>query len=322
MAAALDTIVPRVRDLRELRSGELAPLLDEELAAWQRDLDWDFRASADLVRRFVHMQALTGFALMSGDEPVGYSYFVCEERKGLIGDLYVREKFRTVENENLLLGSVVDALMSMPFVRRIESQLMMLGPGMSRPMPREHRLQAFPRLFMHAPLEPARDLSARTPKQRTLFEVWSERRQEDAAGVIALAYEGHIDSQINDQYRSVGGARRFLLNIVQYPGCGSFFHPASFVATDAGTGQACGICLSSLVRQDVGHITQICVTPEVAGTGVGYELLRRSMVALAEAGCRSVSLTVTSANDNAIALYRRVGFEDRRRFAAYVWDGF
>jgi len=322
MAAALETLPPRLLDLKELQPSDLAAVLDEETAAWSRDLDWDFRASSDLVRRFVNMQALTGFALVSGHETVGYSYYVCEERKGLIGDLYVAERFRTVENENLLLGSVVDALMSMPTVGRIESQLMMLGQSTNRPMPRAHRLQAFPRVFMQAPLDQARDLPGVAPKQRTVFEVWSERRQEDAARVIALAYAGHIDSQINDQYRSVSGARRFLLNIVQYPGCGNFFHPASMVAVDLASGQVCGICLSSLVREDVGHITQICVTPDVHGTGVGYELLRRSMVALSQAGCQSVSLTVTSANDTAIALYRRVGFDERRRFAAHVWEGF
>jgi ribosomal protein S18 acetylase RimI-like enzyme len=305
-----------------LQPSDLSTVLDEETEAWERELDWDFRASSDLVRRFVSMQALTGFALVDGREAIGYSYFVCEERKGLIGDLYVSERSRTVENENLLLGAVVDSLISLPFVRRIESQLMMLGQGANRPMPRAHRLQAFPRLFMEASLEHARDLAPATPKQRTVFEHWSERRQEDAARVIALAYEGHIDSQINDQYRSVSGARRFLLNIVQYPGCGTFFNPASMVAVDLASGQVCGICLASLVREDVGHITQICVTPEVGGTGVGYELLRRSMVALHQAGCHSVSLTVTTANDGAIALYRRVGFDDRRRFAAYVWEGF
>src|SRR5947209_5254613 len=255
MAAALETLSPRTVDLKDLQPGDLAAVLQEETATWSRELDWDFRASSDLVRRFVHLQALTGFALISGREAVGYSYYVCEERKGLIGDLYVVQRFRTVENENLLLGSVVDALMSMPAVRRIESQLMMLGQSTNRSMPRAHRLQAFPRLFMEAPLEQARDLATATPKRRTAFEVWSERRQEDAARVIALAYEGHIDSQINDQYRSVSGARRFLLNIVQYPGCGNFFHPASMVATDIASGQVCGICLSSLVRQDVGHIT-------------------------------------------------------------------
>jgi ribosomal protein S18 acetylase RimI-like enzyme len=322
MAAALETLTPHVVDLKELQPSDLAVVLDEETAAWSRQLDWDFRASSDLVRRFVSMQALTGFALVSGLQAIGYSYYVCEERKGLIGDLYVAERFRTVENENLLLGSVVDALISMPAVRRIESQLMMLGQSTNRTMPREHRLQAFPRVFMQAPLERARDLAAVAPKQRTVFEAWSERRQEEAARVIALAYERHIDSQINDQYRSVAGARRFLLNIVQYPGCGSFFQPASMIAVDLASGHVCGICLSSLVREDVGHITQICVTPDVHGTGVGYELLRRSMLALSQAGCRSVSLTVTSANDGAIALYRRVGFDERRRFAAHVWEGF
>ena len=322
MAAAPDSPTLRVRDLREVPSSELSPLLDEEREAWRRDLDWDFRASADLVRRFVHMQALTGFALVSGDEPAGYSYYVCEERKGLIGDLYVRGRYRTVESENLLLGAVVDALMSLPGVRRIESQLMVLGEDWNRPLPRAHRVQAFPRLFLQAPLEYARALPARPPKRPARFEVWSERRQEDAAGIIAEAYEGHVDSLINDQYRSVSGARRFLLNIVQYPGCGGFFFPASFVSVDPESGHARGICLSSLVSEDVGHITQICVTPDVAGMGIGYELLRRSMVALAQAGCRAVSLTVTAANDTAIALYRRVGFAERRRFAAYVWEGF
>lgn len=321
MAAAPDRLRPCVVDLREIDAPELDALLDEEITAWRSELDWDFCASADLVRRFVQMQALTGFALLVEGEVAGYSYYVCEERKGLIGDLYVAREFRSPENENLLLGSVVDALLSMPFVRRIESQLMMLGSPLHRPMPRPHRLQMFPRVFMETPPGQSIELAPRAPKRRTVFEVWSERHQDDAARIIALAYEGHIDGQINDQYRSVSGARRFLLNIVQYPGCGTFYGPASFIATDVASGQPCGICLASLVSPDVGHITQICVIPQVKGSGVGYELLRRSMAALGQAGCSQVSLTVTSANTDAIALYRSVGFDERRRFAAYVWEG-
>ena len=41
--------------------------------------------------------------------------------------------------------------------------------------------------------------------------------------LIAAAYKGHVDATINDQYGSVTGARRFIHNIVQYPGCGRFF---------------------------------------------------------------------------------------------------
>jgi ribosomal protein S18 acetylase RimI-like enzyme len=81
-----------------------------------------------------------------------------------------------------------------------------------------------------------------------------------------------------------------------------------------------GLCLASLVAPEVGHITQICVSRERQGTGAGYEMLRRSMTALADQGCRSVSLTVTASNTNAVRLYERVGFSTRKTFAAYVWQ--
>jgi ribosomal protein S18 acetylase RimI-like enzyme len=55
---------------------------------------------------------------------------------------------------------------------------------------------------------------------------------------------------------------------------------------------------------------------------VGYELLRRSLGALAVAGAKTVSLTVTAANQDAVRLYQRVGFSIERQFSAFVWEGF
>ena len=78
------------------------------------------------------------------------------------------------------------------------------------------------------------------PTQPVWFDSWSERKQDEAATLIATAYRGHVDSEINDQYRSPAGARRFLMNIVQFPGCGAFFQPASYVAVDPGTGRLSG----------------------------------------------------------------------------------
>ena len=88
------------------------------------------------------------------------------------------------------------------------------------------------------------------------------------------------------------------------------------------SGRLCGICLSSLVKADVGHITQVCVSKAVRRWGVGYELIRRSLESLAGHGCHKVSLTVTAANTDAIALYERMGFRKTRNFFAYVWEGF
>jgi ribosomal protein S18 acetylase RimI-like enzyme len=320
MAALSEYPLPRVVDLRQIRAGDLDALLEEEIASWAERMHWDFKPSAELVRRFVEMQALAGFALVQANEIIGYVYYVCEERKGLIGDLYVLDAYRSVENENLLLGPVLETLFTAPFVRRVESQLMMLGQPFGRPVPMGRRAQIFERNFMEASLSVAAGLPVRSGLEGIHFEPWAERHQEEAARVIAAAYAGHIDSRINDQYRSPAGARRFLLNIVQYPGCGTFYQPASYVAIDRESGAMCGICLTSLVNSETGHITQICVTPEVRGGGVGYELLRRSMLSLASRGCGHASLTVTASNESAIALYERAGFTKLRRFAAYVWE--
>jgi ribosomal protein S18 acetylase RimI-like enzyme len=323
MAARLEPAAlrdPEIIDLRRLSARDLEPLLAEETAAWQTELEWEFEKSADLVRRFIDLRALNGYGLIDGGEIVGYLYYVVEEGKGLIGDLYVRRGYRTVDRENRLLEAALDAMMASRSIRRIESQLMMLQHAAARPMPRADSLSVFERNFMRVDLRRATLAEGRV-RYPMYLEKWSDHYQDAAAQLIATAYTGHVDSRINDQYRSAAGARRFLYNIVQYPGCGAFYRPASYAAFDAGSGRLCGISLASMVAPECGHITQICVSPSVRGTGIGHALLRASLTTLRDMGCRSGSLTVTAANDDAVALYQRVGFDVARRFSAYVWEG-
>ena len=320
MAAVHQAPTGEIADLTGIRSADLEALLEEETRVWRQQLDWDFQPSAGLVRRYVDMRALSGYALRVDEKLVGYSYSVTDEHKGLICDLYVMEQFRSAENENRLLAAVLEALFETPYLRRVESQLMLLSPMDQRLLPSARYLRTFERQFMTFDLSRLPSLKPKAPRSSVVFDQWTERRQDDTAQAIAAAYRGHIDSQINDQYRSPGGARRFLHNIIHYPGCGSFFAPASWVAIQRSTGCPCGLCLASLVAGDVGHITQICVTPPAQGAGLGYELLRRSLASLAGAGCRQVSLTVTSSNTGAIRLYERMGFASVRRFRAMVWE--
>jgi ribosomal protein S18 acetylase RimI-like enzyme len=308
-------------DLRDLSSSDLTDLLQEEIVFWRDLLDWDFHASAELVQRFVDQRALNGFALADHGEVFGYSYFVQDEHKGLIGDLYVRRGRCTVDQERRLLAAVVEALMRTPYVSRIETQLMMLGPG-HESLPASRFVRTYERNFMTVNLDAAAGLRPATLAGGVYFAPWEDRHQESAAHLIPEAYRGHIDSRINDQYDSVSGARRFLYNIIQYPGCGNFFRPASLVSLDRMTGKLCGLSLSSVVAQDVGHITQICVDESHRGMGLGYELLRQSLAAMKKAALRSATLTVTAANRGAVSLYERMGFETIRRFRAFVWEGF
>jgi ribosomal protein S18 acetylase RimI-like enzyme len=311
-------------DLRRLSARDLEPLLEEECSSWLEELEWDFEKSADLVSRFVDLRALNGVALLEDGAVTGYLYYVLEESKGLIGDLYVRRALRTPEREDSLLESALGAIMANRHIKRVESQLMMLGHAPGRPAPFAAYASSFERNFMRVDLSRV-SLGEGRVRRPVYFEKWSDHYQDAAAQLIAGAYAGHVDSRINDQYRNAAGARRFLYNIVQYPGCGAFFRPASYAAFEAGgraSGSLCGISLASVVAPDCGHITQICVSPAVRGTGVGHALLRQSLATLRSADCHAASLTVTAANQGAVELYERVGFATVRQFSAYVWEGF
>jgi len=321
MAAASELHAAELVELTQISADDLEPVLQEERITWRSTLRWDFSASAELVRRFVGIQALGGFALLIGGRVIGYAYYVVEERKGLIGDLYILRQFSCPEYEEALLSAVLEVLVLSPGVSRIEAQLMMMHGPFERPLPLAPHLRVHPRLFMLADLNDLPRLGEGKGTGAYRYRQWAESRLEESAALIAAAYRGHVDATINDQYGSVTGARRFIHNIVQYPGCGNFYLPASMTAERL-DGSLAGIILGSLVAADTGHITQVCVSPDEVGKGIGYELMRRALYVFGQNRCDHVSLTVTAGNMTAIDLYHRLGFRATRRFAAYVWEGF
>ncbi|HEX3681623.1 MAG TPA: GNAT family N-acetyltransferase [Bryobacteraceae bacterium] len=322
MAAVPDAPLPELIELPQLGATDLDALLSEEIGVWERRFAWDFRPSADLLRRFLQIRSLYGFALRSRTEIVGYAYHVCEGRKGLIGDFYVRAQHVASSAEMLLLGSLVQTLMTSPGIRRIESQLMLLHTPTNQPLPFSRYLTRHDRYFMSIDCASVASLAPQQPSIRVSFAPWTERHQEEIAHLVSAAYKGHVDSEINDQYRSIPGARQFLMNIVKFPGCGRFSPGASVVAIDNTTGRLCGVCLASLVAGHSGHVTQLCILPGIRGARLGYELMRQALVRLVELGCTTVSLTVTCSNVDAIRLYESAGFQTKATFPALVWEGF
>lgn len=322
MAALADTSLPETVELSRVSVADMEALLNEEIQVWENRFSWDFRPSADLLRRFLQVQSLNGYALRAGRELLGYAYHVCEEHKGLIGDFYVRSPSGASSTELLLLSAMVQDLMLTPGIRRIESQLMLAHMPLAKSLPFGKYLTRHDRNFMEISVDSVRPLTPATGLPRVSFHPWVERYQEEIAHLISAAYRGHVDSEINDQYRTIPGARRFLMNIVKFPGCGRFSPPASVVVLDDATGRVCGVCLASLVSANSGHVTQLCVLPAMRGARIGYETLRQCLVQLTLLGCRSVSLTVTCSNIDAIRLYQSLGFKVTSNFPALVWEGF
>jgi len=312
-----------ILDLRHFTATDLRPLLDEEIRTWAELLSWDYAGSAEMILRYMDAKILPGYAAIDRGSIFGYAFFVYEQSKGVIGDLYVRDGGRLPNRhdvEERLLTHVIETLQQSPGIHRVEAQLLAHETGeVARPF-LEQGFSRHPRVFMN--FEMARHPQT-TPSVAPEFEIrpWSEEHYQTAAALITAAYRGHVDSEINDQYRTLAGSLRFLNNIVRFPGCGTFDPKASFVVFQRRTRSLVGLILCSQVRADVGHITQVCVLPEYRSAGLGVALLAATTRSLRDRRFGAISLTVTQANDRAIALYERIGFDSVRVFDAFVWEG-
>lgn len=312
-----------ILDLRHFSSVDLRPLLDEETQVWSRLLSWDYSGSAEMILRYVDAKILPGYAAIERGRIFGYSFFVYEGSKGVIGDLFVANGGRLPNAREVqlkLLRHVIETLQQSPGIHRVEAQLLAHDAGsVVRPF-LDQGFQRHPRLFMVLPLNPPPSRNAGVHPDIEIRR-WTENDYQTAAAIITAAYRGHVDAQINDQYHTLSGSLRFLNNIVRFPGCGLFDIESSFVALDRKAKNLIGLILCSRVRGDVGHVTQLCVLPEHRSHGIGELLLAATVTNLRKRGFSLLSLTVTEANDRAVALYRRLGFDTKRVFDAFVWAG-
>ena len=292
------------------------------MRVWSRQLSWDYSGSAEMILRYIDAKILPGYAAVDRGRVFGYSFFVYEGSKGVIGDLYVTNGNRLPnarEVELKLLTHVIETLQQSPGIHRVEAQLLAHEVNsVSRPF-LETGFQRHPRLFMILSLEKS------GPKVQTHPEIeirpWTDGDYQPSAAVITAAYRSHVDAQINDQYHTLSGSLRFLNNIVRFPGCGVFDAESSFVALDRKAKSMIGLILCSRVRKDVGHVTQVCLMPEYRSQGIGESLLAATEDNLRKRSFDLLSLTVTEANARAVALYRRLGFDTKKIFDAFVWEG-
>src|SRR5579871_2177546 len=276
-----------------------------------------------MILRYVDTKILPGYAAVDRGRVFGYSFFVYEGSKGVIGDLFVTNGTRLPNARDVelkLLTHVIETLQQSPGVHRVEAQLLAHeANAVSRPFI-ETGFQRHPRLFMV--LDLAGSVTQKIPAHPDVeIRPWIEGDYQPSAAVITASYRGHVDAQINDQYHTLSGSLRFLNNIVRFPGCGVFDAESSYVAIDRRTKGMIGLILCSRVRKDVGHVTQICVLPEYRSHRIGESLLAATNGSLRKRNFGLLSLTVTEANSKAVALYRRLNFESKRVFDAFVWEG-
>jgi ribosomal protein S18 acetylase RimI-like enzyme len=313
-----------ILDLRHFSAASLRPLLEAESRQWSERLEWDYRASADLLLQYLDSRVLPGYVAIENGRVAGYLFCVYEEHKAVIGDVFAiasqNSETSATDIELRLLENLIELLQNSPGVDRIESQLLLHPHGQHAKAFRAAGFEIYRRLFMRLDLNSSA-ITAETPLPAGIsMRPWHEDDFSAAAHLISSSYQDHLDSHINDQYRTVAGSLRFLHNIVRFPGCGLFDHPASRVLVRTGSNEIVAILLCSRVREDVAHITQLCVANAERGRGLGRILIENCAAHMRSRGFCALTLTVTEANENAVALYRHAGFEVKHTFDAMLWE--
>lgn len=314
-----------VLDLRHFSAAALRPLLEAESRVWSERLHWDYRGSADLLLQYLDSRVLPGYVAVENGRVTGYVFCVYEGHKAVIGDVYALEADGAeAQVRDELLRRLLEMLQASPGVTRVESQLLLHPHGSHQRVFADAAFETHERIFMEWPLigRAAEAATARDSSPIPGMEIrrWSDSDFAPAARLIADAYENHKDSHINEQYRTVQGSHRFLHNIVRFPGCGYFDPDASRTLVVRGSPDLAGLLLCSRVREDVGHVTQICVAPQYRGRGLGTLLMRECAANLEKRKFSLLTLTVTASNTSAVSLYDHLGYTGTHHFDAMVWD--
>jgi len=313
-----------ILDLRHFSARQLRPLLEHEARVWKEYLRWDYQRSTELLLDYLDSRVLPGLVALDRGRLCGFTFCVYEGPKAVIGDAYASAEnpADSLPVAKILLQNLIQMLRHSPNIDRIESQLLLYRAGLIDEVFLAAGFELFPRRFLEL------DLQNNTYQQAEKLAIpedielapWSPDDYHLAAELIHLAYVGHIDARVNDQYQSLHGSLRFLHNIVRFPGCGVFDEQSSWVLRERGSGALAGMVLCSNVGDRVTHVTQLCISPAHRGRGLGEWLMRHCVTHLIKAGSPAVTLTVTEANLEAMRLYRRLGFSTRHRFEAMIFE--
>ena len=121
-------------DLRQTSVRQIEPLLEEEARHWRDELHWDYRGALELIKRFLDAHALAGCVAFENGSAAGYSFYVLEDQKGLIGGLYVSAKFPQDAIARRLLEELLFSMRAIPHLARIEAQLMPFSGPVDTPL--------------------------------------------------------------------------------------------------------------------------------------------------------------------------------------------
>ena len=305
-------------ELTSLGPEALEGLWTEERRHWKELLYWDSEPATALVRAAVRRQRLPGKVILAGGKVVGCGYYLIDRSRAVLGGFTLAKGARTPAMVVALAKSILAVVQSKPLVCRIETQFVPFELSSLREAFLAAGFQEFERVFLRKDLAIGRRTS--TERGAFQFEPWAASYASRAAALMQQAHLGSVDAEMNEMYRTEGGCRSLLENIMAQHGCGQLVPAASYILRRPRAQALSGFLLTTEISAGHAHLAQVAVSPSAQGLGLGKLLLGRAIDALSRAGYRSVSLMVSETNQRALSLYESMGFRAVLGFPVFSWD--
>jgi ribosomal protein S18 acetylase RimI-like enzyme len=304
--------------IKHLDAAHLLPLMEEEEKEWLSDLGWDYSPIRNILASFVQQRLLPGYvAVINEKEAVGYTYFLVNQSKGIIGALYVTRMNNAQAVTRELLENTIACLKDYSNISRIEAQIMPFNNLDLTSTFTQNGFTYYLRYYMDIDLASYEGKADVHSQDR--LRPWDSAYIERAGEMTFLSYRDQVDAEICEDYCSQQGCTGYLRSLVENPGCGIFMPDNSFMALDE-HGNLCGYVVCCSISSGCGMIPQIAIHPSYQGLGLGDALMHRSLQQLRNMGFRAASLTVTQKNQRAYDWYQRLGFKIRKAFGGYMWQ--
>ncbi len=295
----------------------LQPLMDEEEKAWLSDLGWDYSPIRQILVSFIKQKLLPGYVAVADGAAIGYTYFLVNQTKGIIGALYASKTVHAQEAVEELISSSISCLKDSQNIKRVEAQLMPFHDvNLTAPFTR-YGFSSTSRYYLELDLNNHRRKMELPSAQRII--PWDSSYLESMAEMTLLSYQDQTDAEICEDYRTRAGCESYLRSLVENPGCGVFMPEASFIGLDW-QGSPSGFIICCRISNGAAIIPQIAVHPSHQGQRMGNILMNYTFGQIKAIDFRTVSLTVTKKNRRAFEWYQRLGFKIRKEFGAYVWE--
>ena len=295
----------------------LFSLMQEEEKAWMQDLGWDYSPIRQILATFIRENLLPGYVAIQENKAIGYTYFLMNQSKGIIGAIYVTRHDHSKEIADKLLSLAISGLKDSPAITRIEAQIMPFNDIELTEVFTLNGFRVFPRQYLS--LDLSADRQREFPVSPVKIVRWDSSDLSRLADILLKSYLNQADAVICADYRTVSGCEGYLRSILENPGCGVFMPEVSFLGLQE-SDEPCGFILGCRLSDGVGMIPQIAVHPNFQGKKLGDVLMNLSLEQFSKRGFQNISLTVTPENQKACEWYGRLGFKSVKDFGAFVWE--